>query len=479
MVDKRLIFILSCYIFFSTFVVDAQPVSGWTLRQCIDSAIVNNLNVKQSVNAIELDRINVKQSRNNLLPAVNGSVGENLNVGRTINPVTGLYQTGTVWTTSIGLGFTQLLFSGLQYLNTIRQNELIYQSSKYDLADAKFNLTINILNSYLQVLYTSEAIKIAKSQITSDSVQLQTTSDMVYVGKRTESDLLQIKSQLSNDKYTLVNATSQWKIAKVNLQQFMNIAVSEFFDIDYATSFEPVKNELEDISNIFSQSLSFQPIVKSYALKTQGANYALKAAKGAYYPQLIFKGNLGTYYSSAAKQTNTSTTNTLENIGYLQSNPSSLVVGNVPQQATTVNNYPFGNQLGDNLNGTLSLGLSIPILNYLQVRNNVRKQRVNLGNAILSEELTKVNLRKSIEQVYANAENSSAQYKSAMEEVEANKAAYDISVAKYDQGKMIASDLILQKNSYTKALSDYLQAKYGLLFNSKILDYYKGVPITF
>jgi outer membrane protein len=113
------------------------------------------------------------------------------------------------------------------------------------------------------------------------------------------------------------------------------------------------------------------------------------------------------------------------------------------------------------------------------VRNNVKKQQVTLRNTEVSEQLTKVNLRKTIEQVYTNAENSEAQYKSANEEVEANKAAYDISVVKYKQGKMIASDLIVQQNSYIKSLSDYLQAKYGLLFNSKILDYYQGIPITF
>jgi len=457
----------------------AQGVSGWSLKQCIDSAITNNLNLRQSVNTIELNRINLKQSRNNLLPAINGSVGESMGVGRMVNPVTDLYQTSTVWTTSVGLSLSQNIFNGLQYLNTIKQNELTWQSSKYDLEDAKFNLTISVINDFLQILYTGEAIKIAGNLISADSVQLQTTSDLEYVGKKTESDLLQIKSQMSTDKYTLVNAVSQWKIAKVNLQQLMNISVSDFFDIDYNTTVEPQQKPLEDISSIYTQSLSFQPVIRSYSLKTQSAAYALRVAKGAYYPQLMLKGSMGTDYSSAAKQSSTTTTNTLENIGYLQGNPSAIVVGNVPQQLTTVSNYPFGNQFGDNLNGTLSLGLSIPILNYLQVRNNVKKQRVNLDNAALNEELTKVNLRKTIEQVYTNAQNSAAQYQSASEEVEANKSAYDISVVKYQQGKMIASDLILQQNSYIKALSDLLQAKYGLLFNSKILDYYKGVPITF
>ena len=475
--SKRGIILLALLLFSGRY-ASAQNVN-WTLRQCIDSGIVNNLTIRQSVNTIELNRINLKQSKNNLLPAINGSLSEELSVGRMVNPVTDLYETGTVWSTGASVSFSQNLFNGLQYLNAIKQNELIHKSSKFDLEDAKFNLTISIVNAYLQVLYTSEAIKIARNQVSADSIQLQTTSDLEYVGKKTESDLLQIKSQMTSDKYTLVNATSQWKIAKVNLQQYMNMPVSESFDIDYTASVEPSEKTLENINVIFSQSLSYQPIIRSYALKTQSVDYALKVAKGAYYPQLLLKGNVGTDYSSYAKQSTTTINNTLENIGYLQGNPSDIVVGNVPVATTKVNDYPFGNQLGDNFNGSFSLGLSIPILNYLQVRNNVKRQRVNLSNAMHGEELTKVNLRKTIEQVYVNTETSKAQYASANEEVEANQAAYEISIVKYKEGKMIASDLIVQKNAYQKALSDYLQAKYGLFFNTKILDYYKGVPITF
>ena len=451
----------------------------WTLKECIDSGIANNLNLRQSENAIELNRINYKQSRNNLLPAINGNISEGANIGRTYDTYNNSYQSGTVWSTTANIGFSQNLFSGLQYLNAIKQNELIYLSSKSELEDAKFNLTISIVNAFLQVLYTRESIRIAENQVSADSVQLQTTSDLQYVGKKTESDMLQIKSQLTSDKYALVNATSQWKITKVNLQQLMNLSVTETFDIDYNAAVSPELKKPDDIGTIYAQSLSFQPIIESYSLKKLSADYALRAARGGYYPQLMLKGSLATNYSSSAKQYTTTTNSTLENIGYLQSNPSEIVVGNVPQQTTRVNDYHFGNQLGDNLNGSFSLGLTIPILNYLQVRNNVRKQEVNVKNAELSAELTKINLRKTIEQVYANAENSAAQYISASEEVDANKAAYDISVIKYKEGKMIASELIVQKNAYIKALSDYLQAKYALLFNCKILDFYRGTPINF
>jgi outer membrane protein len=471
--ERKIILLISLLL--SGGYISAQN-APWTLKQCIDSAIFNNITIQQDINTIELNRINLKQSKNNLLPTINGSLSQNLSLGRLVNPITDEYETGTVWSTAGSVSVTQNLFDGLQLLNTIRQNELIHRSSKFDLEDAKFNLTINIVNAYLQVLYTSEAIKTAQNQVSADSTLLQTTSDMEYVGKKTESDMLTVKSQLASDKYTVVNTISQWKIAKVSLQQFINIPVSETFDVDYTASVDPAEKKLDDINNIYSQSLSFQPIVKSYALKTQSVDYALKVAKGAYYPQLIFKANAGTDYS---KQSSNITTSTLENIGYVQGNPSEIVVGNVSEETNGENNQHFATQLGENVNGSFSIGLTVPILNYLQVRNNVKKQRVNLDNAVLSEELTKVNLRKTIEQVYTTAENSQAQYTSANEEVEANKAAYDLSVVKFHEGKMIASDLIVQKNSYQKALSDYLQAKYGLLFNTKILDYYRGAPITF
>jgi outer membrane protein len=373
----------------------------------------------------------------------------------------------------------QNIFSGLQYLNAIKQSQLVYQASKYDLDDAKFNLTISIINAYLQVLYTHEAIAIAQNQVSSDSLQLQTVLNLVDVGKKTESDMLQIKSQMVADKYTVTNNISQWKLAKVNLQQLINIPVNETFNINYASITGPALNNLDNVSDIYAGSLAYQPIVKSYALKTQSAAYSVLIAKGAYYPQLVFKSNLGTSYSSAAKQTSTTVENTLQTIGYLQSNPSSLVLGDVPQAVTTVNNYPFGRQLADNLNANFSLTLNIPILNYLQVRNNVRRQKINLQNAELNEQITKVNLRKTIEQVFTGTENAMAQYQSANEEVEATRAAYDVASAKFDDGKIIATDLLVQKNAYIKALSDLLQAKYGLLFNRGILDYYRGTPFTF
>ena len=462
----------------SLFSANAQN-KFWSLQQCIDTALANNLNVLVSANTVQLNNLNINQSKDNLLPTLNGSASEALNVGRSLNPVSYQYSTGTTWNTNFGLTGTLNLFNGLQNLNAIKQSRLNYNASKYDLEDLKYNLTLSTVNDYLQVLYANEAVKIAQQQIDALQSQLDITATFVEVGKKTESDLLQLKSQLSADKLTLVNAQSQLKTTKLNLQQLMNVAVSDSFAIQYNSDIQPEPKPLEDINSIYAQTLSFQPIVKSYQFRTESSAYGVKIAQGAYSPSLLFKGNFGTNYSTASKHTSVQYISSPQNIGYLQSNPSEIVVVNVPEAVASSSAYPIGSQLKDNVNSTFSIGLSIPILNYLQVRNNVKRQQLNLVNAVLNGKIMRLNLRKNVEQAYTDAENANSKYSAAKEEIDAAKASYNNVLSNFENGKITATDLLVNKTAYMKAESDYLQAKYELLFRQKILDYYKGTSLIF
>lgn len=455
-----------------------QPCN-WTVTRCIDTAIINNLNVLQSKNTLEQYRINWLQSKDNLLPTLNGNALQSLNVGRTLNPVTYQFGTGTTWTTSFGLNATLNLFEGLQNLNAIKQNLAAYQSGKYDIENIIYNLRISVVNYYLQVLFAQEAVYISENQVASTLSQLENTGHFVEAGKKTESDLLQLKAQLATDKMNLVSAQSQLKTTRLNLQQLMNISVTDSFAIEPVLDTVPIQSIQENVGEAYNKSIFSQPVVKAYQLKTKSALYALRSAKGAYYPQLLFKGSFGTNYSSASKQTSVSYINNLQTIGYLQNNPSELVLGTVPQSQTTTSNYAFGNQLKDNLNTTFSIGLNIPILNYLQVRNNVSRQHINLNNAVLNEKTIKINIRKDIEQAYNDLLNAVEKYNAAKEQQSAATASYKNTETKYSNGKVTATDLIVVKTSLLKAQSDYLQAKYEWLFRSKILAYMEGMPLNF
>ena len=161
--------------------------------------------------------------------------------------------------------------------------------------------------------------------------------------------------------------------------------------------------------------------------------------------------------------------------GNISSNYSSIAMNKDLTQST----YSFPNQLGDNINGLFSLSLSIPIYNNKIHKNNVELQKINLKNSQLNEKITNDNLRKNIEQACIDAENSSSKLTATKEQLDATKASLDIAQIKYDNGMLSTSELLIEKNNFTKIQSAFVQAKFELLFRQKVLDYYKGTLQTF
>jgi outer membrane protein len=49
---------------------------------------------------------------------------------------------------------------------------------------------------------------------------------------------------------------------------------------------------------------------------------------------------------------------------------------------------------------------------------------------------------------------------------------------KFDVGVLNATDYVVAKTNLFRAQSEMYQAKYQYLFQLKILDFYKGVPIS-
>ena len=462
---KKYFKILLVLFAFTNIYISGQS-QNWTLIQCVDTALKNNLTIQQSNNTINVNKITLSQSKSNLLPSLNGGLGQSYDLKKANN-------------SNASLSASVTIFNGFQNKNTIKQNELNYQASKYDMEAQKNDIVLNVIDAYLQILYAEELVKNAKSQVDAIKLQMSEIEQFVNVGKKSESDLLQIKSELASDKLTYINAEGQLNSAKLNLQQIMNIRILKTFNIEYPLTIEPKTDELSEVENIYNLALKLQPVIKSYELKTQSSAYGLKIAKGSVYPRLTLNGNLGTNYLSSAKITETTYQNGIQDIGYLQSNPNEIVMGDVSVPVYNYLNYSFDKQLKDNFSKSLSLSLSIPIFNNGQVKNNIKKQEITLKNTLLEEQNAKNDLRKKIEQAYIDVENSIAKYNATKEQDNASLASYENAKAKYDNGMMSMSELLLELNKSTKAKSENIQARYELIYNIKILDYYKGVPLTF
>jgi outer membrane protein len=456
--------------------ISITPFKGkaqnWTLKQCIDTTLKNNLTIQQSLNTVELNEVSLQQSKENILPSLNGSAGQSFN---TANGT----QTDNSWSNNFSINSSVTLFDGFQKKNTISQNKLEYEASKYELEDNKNEIVLSVIQAFLEVLYDEELVKNMKNNVDATQAQLEKTQAFVDAGKKSESDLLEIKSQLASDKLSLVNADGLLKSAKLSLQQIMNISVSNKFDIEFPVETVIASIDTSNVDEIYNSALSYQPLIKAYQLKTQSALFNLKIANNSMSPTLSLNGSLFSNYASLTKLSEVNYQNNIQNIGYLQSDPSELVLGNVSNPVYTYSNYSFGNQLKDNLGLSLTLSLSIPIFNSHTVKNNIHIQKINLNNTILNEQGIKNDLRKKIEQAFIDVENSISNYNAAQEQVAASSASYQNSISKYENGMMNISDILIEINKNTKAQSEFIQAKYQLIYNLKILDFYKGSSLIF
>ena len=468
--------LFSIFILISTVFTHAQT-SSWTLKQCIDTALNNNLTIQQSSNTIDINALYLKQDKGKLFPTLNGSASETFGSGRTLNPSNYQFVNDNVWSTNISLNSSVTLFNGLQNSNSIKQSQLNYESAQYDMESRENDITIAVVNAYLQVLYAKEQIKNSEKQFEAITLQMEHTKALVEIGLKPESDLLQLKAQLAGDNVSLVKARGQLKSVKINLQQQMNIAVSSSFDIAYSEIPEAQPVLLEEVDDIYSTALSFQPIIKSYQLKSQSAAYGIKIAKGAVYPTLSLRGGIGSFYSSATKYNDVTYLNSIQQIGFLQSDPNEAVNGIITSPVYDSRNYPFFDQLNDYKNYSLSLSLSIPIFNGFQVRYNIQRQKLYFQNTLLEEQNVKNNLRKNIEQAYIDVENADASIDATQQQMDAALVSYENSQGRYENGLINITDVLIEKNKYFTAESQHLQAKYELIFRMKMLDYYKGVPI--
>ena len=141
-------------------------------------------------------------------------------------------------------------------------------------------------------------------------------------------------------------------------------------------------------------------------------------------------------------------------------------------------NSIFGSQLKDNFSQYFGFQLSIPIFNRFSTRNQVRSAKIQQSTLSWQLEDSKKALYKEIQQAYYNALGAESRYESSLTADEAAEASFNLMKEKYAEGKANATEYNESRTNWMKAISERLQAKYDYIFRTKILDFYKGTPLT-
>ena len=257
-----------------------------------------------------------------------------------------------------------------------------------------------------------------------------------------QADYAQVKSQLASEKLNLANAQSQLAIYKVNLEQLMELPVSDTFNIQHPDLGEALNLvKTPEVRSVYDTALSIKPQIKFAAVNKQIAALDEKIAKADYFPSLSAHAGVSSNYSG-------------------------------------ITNSAYFNQLNNGILPSISFALSIPIYQKRQVKTNVEIAKIGYQNAELSELDTRNQLRKNIEQACQDVVSARTKYEANQENFSATQEAAVLSDEKFKQGIINSVDYLVSKTNLIVAESQLLQAKYNLIFSYKILDFYTGIPLS-
>ena len=423
----------------------AQP-RQWTLRECCDYAVEHNISIKQQENQCRQQEVQLSTAKNSRLPDLSASAGQNFSFGRGLTAENTYSNTNTS-STSFQLGTSVPLFTGFQIPNQIKMNQLNLEAATADLEKAKDDIRLQVAQAYVQILYDMEIGDVARRQVTIDSMQVIRLQAFVDNGKAAEAELSQQKATLANSRLTATQADNNTRLAILSLTQLLELPTPDGFSIvrpSLATTLVGSPTGLTPDA-IYAEALGLKPEIAAQQLRLQAADHNIKIAQSGFYPTLSLSGGLGTNYYTTSGFTSDS----------------------------------FGKQIKNNFSQYVGLNLSIPIFNRFQTRNNIRTARIELENQQLSLDNTKKTLYKDIQQVYYNALNAQSKEKSSEEALASSQDAFKLMQAKYENGKATITEFNESKNNYLKCESDLVQARYELLYQQALIEFYRGRDLNF
>lgn len=464
---------LSALLLIAFTALDIQAQKLWSLEECLDYALENNLSLKQNRLNIRQAEVNLEEAKFSRYPNLNGSVNNSYNFGRSIDPLTNANVQRNSANLRFGLSSGVVLFNGFQIHNSIQQQRHLVYASLFDEQVAKNNIGMNIANAFLQVLFAKELVGINTELLSSTQLQLERAEKYFEAGRVAESAVLEMKAQMANDNLALINAQNQELMARVTLFQLLELS-PDSNDVKI-----PLIDTVPD-AGIFSsgQLLSLYqnkaPELKAAEVRMQASNYGWKVAKGAYSPRLTLGADIGTLFSDQAISPNYGQPLYYQQYYDINGNPIiQLPVPNVTGTETT----PFGEQWNNNFGQTVALSLTIPIFNNYSTKAGVKRAEIGYQNALLNKQITNLNISRDVTQAYNEYIAAKARYEASKASFEAQEKSLEFAQKRFDALLLSDVEYRLIRNNYVSAKSTMTQAKYELMFRFKIIDFYKNGTI--
>ena len=435
--------VMGCY-----FSAMSQDVSGaYDLETAVQIALENNLSLKRS----ELNQLSneatLLQNKGSRYPSFQTGASSGYRWGRSINPVTNLFETQRIGNINLFANSNVSIFAGGRINSSINQAQADIEAGLYNIEATKNDITLNVINLFVNVVFNREQVNIAENQLKTTKDQLARTTRLVEAGSLPLSDQLDLQAQNATNELEVINAKNSLRIAKLNLAQAMQIPFTDEFEV-IEPKFEINESLMatENPSQIYESALAIMPELKAAEKNIESAEYGVKAARGAFLPTLGIGANVFSNY----------------------------VDRGIPGRELDA----FTTQIENNLSQSVNLQLNIPIFSQLSNKASLQRARVQRQLAEVTEIEVKNQLRQDIESAYTSALAAQQSYSASVTRVKSLEESFRIAQQRFDLGAINSVDFQVAQANYFNAQADLLNAKYTYIFRVKVLDFYLGNPIN-
>lgn len=433
--------LLVVQLFFGQEVVTQPTTKVWSLEACIAYALEHNITVKDAALNTIISEVDYSAAKSSRLPNLFGSGTQSFSSGNTIDPITSDFVTDQINSTNVGLNTAVTLFQGNQISNQIKKNKLLVAQSVFLEEVEKNNIELNILETYLQTLYSKESITIAENNLTASEKEVFRAKARLDAGTIALSDYTEAQSQAATNKYNIIAAKNTYQQYIIELKQLLELPLTEEIEIEAIDeNMDLISLELNKI-DIYNNALNFLPEIEASTLNIAANEKDLDIAKGGFLPTLSLTGSLGSGY-------------------------------------TSINYNTFSEQFNYNFNQRVGLSLNIPIFNRNQTKAAVQIATINIEKAEIQKQSTEKDIYKKVETAYQNAISAQEQVIAADASKTAAEQSYALAQKKYELGDLSTTDLVISQNTYTNSQQNYLQSKYLNILYHQLLKFYQGNPIN-
>ena len=420
---------------------EAQPL---TIDDCMRYAVENSTTVGKQRLAADDNKTNYQEAIASLFPSVNAEVAGGLNFGRGIDPATNTYTNVTTFGNTYGIGASVPLFDGLKGINTMRAMKVARQKGLVDTQIAQDEVAMQTLSAYMDVVYYTEAVKIANEQLEASRKTLELVRRQESLGTKSAADVAEIESQEANYDYLLTTEENNLALAYIKLREVMNYPQGERLEIVTNIDLDALPSAASEQA-LVDYALANNPKIAASRHFTEQQRLNLARAKSAYSPSLYLYGGYNTSY-------------------YIDFENKAAYAS-------------FANQFRNNRGGYVQVGLSIPIFNGLSARSSKRRA----ANAYRSAQLEEIAVERAVEsevaQTWQEMQGFGKQYIQGQKKVSAAQLAYDGAERKFENGLISALDLQTAANTLLQAKSDKLRARLQYIVKMRMVDYYNGMSL--